>query len=123
MKFNHFHLLYQNSAYLIYQPISLIYLNVCSHPSNQPEQPSFYDCKVLDGAVIVYCLPTAGVHTFNDYAEEVFVPYPRMQLRSCTRLDVVWDTYLPESLKDCTRAKRGKGLRRKVSGPVKLPNE
>ena len=50
----------------------------CLQPSNQPEQPSFYDCKVLDGAVIVHCLPTAGVHTFNDYAEEVFVPYLRM---------------------------------------------
>ena len=88
----------------------------CLQPSNQPEQPSFYDCKVRDGAVIVHCLPTAGVRTFNDYAEEVFVPYLRMQLRSCTRLDVVWDTYLPESLKDCTQTKRGKCLRRKVSG-------
>ena len=92
----------------------------CLQPSNQPEQPSFYDCKVLDGAVIVHCLPTAGVRTFNNYAEEVLVPYLRMQLRSCTRLGVVWDTYLPESLKDCTRAKRGKGLRRKVFGPAKL---
>ncbi len=32
-----------------------------------------------------------------------------MQLRSTTRLNVVWDTYLPDSLKECTRAKRGKG--------------
>ena len=38
----------------------------CLQPSNQPEHPSFYDCKVLDGAVIVHCLPTAGVRTFND---------------------------------------------------------
>ena len=43
-----------------------------------------------------------------------------MQLRSCTRLDVVWDTYLPETSKDCTRAKRVKGLCRKVFGPAKL---
>ncbi len=29
------------------------------------EQPSFYDCKVLDGTVIVHFLPAAGVLTFN----------------------------------------------------------
>lgn len=46
-----------------------------------------------------------------------------MQLISCTRIDVVWDTDLQESLKNCTRAKRGKGVRRKVSGPAKLPNK
>ncbi len=95
----------------------------CLQPSNQPEPPSFYDCKILDGAVIVHCLSTAGVVTFDDYAEEVFIPYLRMQLRSTTRLDVVWDTYLPDSLKECTRAKRGKGLRRKVSGQTKLPSK
>ncbi len=28
----------------------------CLQPSNQPEPPSFYDCKILDGAVIVHGL-------------------------------------------------------------------
>ena len=39
------------------------------------------------------------------------------------RLDLVWDTYLPESLKESTREKRGKGVRRKVSGQTKLPGK
>ncbi len=37
-------------------------------------------------------------------------------------MDVVWDTYIPESLKESTRDKRGKGVRRKVSGLTKLPS-
>ena len=40
---------------------------------NQPELPSFYDCKVLDGAFTVHYLPCAKVVTFDDYAEEVFI--------------------------------------------------
>ena len=31
------------------------------------------------------------------------------------RIDIVWDTYLPESLKESTREKRGKG-QTKLSG-------
>ena len=33
---------------------------------------------------------------------------------------MVWDTYTAESLKESTREKRGKGLRRKVSSQTKL---
>ena len=36
------------------------------------------------------------------------------------RLDVVWDTYIPDSLKESTREKKGKGVRRRVSGETKL---
>jgi hypothetical protein len=95
----------------------------CLQLPTQPEPPLSCDCKVLDGAVIVHCLPTTGVVTFDEYAEKVFVPYLRMQLHSAKRLDIVWDTYLPDSLKQCTRNKRGKGVRRKVSGQTKLPSK
>ena len=36
-------------------------------------------------------------------------------------MDLVWDTYHPDSLKESTREKRGRGERRKVSGQAKLP--
>ncbi len=68
-------------------------------------------------------MPTTGVITFNDYAEEVFIPYLLRQLESAMRLDLVWDTYLPKSLKESTREKRGKGVHRKVSGQTKLPGK
>ena len=91
----------------------------CFQLPTQPDAPSSYDCKVLDGAVIVHCLPTSGIVTFDDYAEKVFIPYLRMQLETSMRLDIVWDTYIPDSLKESTREKRGKGVCRKVSGPNK----
>ena len=92
----------------------------------QPDQevsdpPSMYDCTVLDGAVIVHILSTKAATTFSEYAEQVFIPYLLDQLQSSSRVDVVWDTYLSDSLKESTREKRGKGLRRKVFSQTKLP--
>ena len=57
-----------------------------------PEPPYFYDCKELDGAIIVHCLSTNGVTTFDDYAENIFIPYLQLQPDKVTRLDIVWDT-------------------------------
>ena len=65
--------------------------------------------------------PTTAVSTFNEYADRVFIPYLEKQLQESRRLDVVWDTYIPDSLKESTRFKRGKGVGRKVSGQTKLP--
>ncbi|KAG5863644.1 hypothetical protein JTB14_032330 [Gonioctena quinquepunctata] len=78
----------------------------------QSEPPSTYDSKFLYGSVIVHCLSTTSVDTFNQYADK--------QLENSKRLDVVWDTYIPNSLKESTREKRDKGIRRKVSGNTKL---
>ena len=80
-----------------------------------------YDCKILDGAAIVHSLTTNGMATFDDYADRVFIPHIVKHLRESKRLDLVWDSYIPDSLKESTREKRGKGLRRKVSGQAKLP--
>ena len=89
-------------------------------PSTQPEPPSQFDCSVLDGAVVVHCLPVTGSSTFDDYAHNVFIPH--LSSQRSRRVDVVWDTYIPNSLKESTREKRGKGVRRKVAGGTKLPS-
>lgn len=89
--------------------------------SEQHNPPTHFDCKILDGAVIVHCLPTAGVVTFDDYADTIFIPHLVNQLQNSERVDVVWDKYVADSLKESTRYKRGTGTRRKVSGQVKLP--
>jgi len=96
-------------------------LQCLEQPAGQSEPPSSYDCKVLDGAVIVHCLPTTSVGSFHQYADRVFLPYLKKQLQDTSRLDVVWDTYIPDSLKESTRKKRGDGVRRKVAGDTKLP--
>ena len=95
----------------------------CLQPNgyNHVELPTQFDCKVLDGAVIVYSLPTVEALTFDEYAEKVFIPHLQQQLHQCKRVDVVWDSYVSNSLKDATREKRGQGIRRKVAGQTKLP--
>ena len=40
------------------------------------------------------------------------------QLENVDRL--IWDSYIPDSLKEATRGKKGKGMRRKVSDQAKL---
>ena len=68
----------------------------------------------MDGAATVHFLPTTGVATFNDYiCREGFYPYLQMQLQSATRIDAVWDTCLPDSLKESSPEKRGKGVYKK----------
>ena len=73
------------------------------------------DCRVFDGAVIVHSLPVSGVSTFDDYAGNVLILYIGNQ--SSKRVDIVCD------LKESTREKRGKGVRRKVSGSVKITSK
>ena len=49
------------------------------------------------------------------------VQYQASRRQHSPRVDIVWDAYTPDSLKESTREKRGLGLRRKVSGTTKLP--
>ena len=97
-------------------------LLACLPQSNElPDPPRRFDCTILDGAVIVHCLPTTGASTFDEYADQVFIPHLQNQIQHSERVDVVWDAYIPGSLKESTREKRGTGARRKVSGQAKLP--
>jgi hypothetical protein len=85
------------------------------------EQPQAYDCKIFDAACLVHALPITEAATFKNYADKVFIPYMLSQLQSTRRVDMVWDTYIPDSIKESTREKRGKGVRRKVGSETKLP--
>lgn len=75
----------------------------CLNQPGQSNPPSTYDCKILDGAVIIHCLPFATVSTLHEYADTVFIK-----------------TYVPDSLEESTQEKRDKALCRKVSGKTKL---
>ena len=50
----------------------------------QNEPPGFVDVKLLDGAAVVHLLPTTNVVTFNEYADQIFLPHIAKQLESCT---------------------------------------
>ena len=42
-------------------------------------------------------------------------------LQTSKRVDIVWNTYKENSIKNATRETRGKGQRRKVTGETKIP--
>lgn len=85
------------------------------------EPPAWFDVKILDGAAIVHLLPTTNVDTFDEYSNTVFIPHIKKHLHTSKRVDVVWDAYITSSIKESTREKRGKGIRRKVAGRTKIP--
>ena len=58
--------------------------------------------------------PLSCQNQSNDYAEKVFFPHMLEKLEYVDRLDVIWDRYLPKSLKQATRLKRGSSCRIQV---------
>ena len=58
---------------------------------------------------------------FEKYANDVYLPFIKRQLRDTSRVDVVWDVYISNSLKASTRNKRGKGIRRRVQPDSRIP--
>ena len=58
---------------------------------------------------------------FQEYADAVFLPYVSNQLVTAQKIDIVWDVYIKDGLKDVTRQKRGKGIQRRVSPTTLLP--
>jgi len=80
---------------------------------------------IIDGAALIHKLrPDHSLHRkFEDYALKLFLPYIEHMLEqdNCTRVDVVWDKYLPDSLKGSMRIKRGSGTRRRVEPHNSIP--
>ena len=74
--------------------------------------------NILDGAAIVRPGPARA---FQNYATDTFMPYITSQLHHVSRLDIIWDVYVAESLKSDTRNKRGKCVRRRVEPLNAIP--
>ena len=82
------------------------------------------DAIVIDGAVIIHMLKPGSCRTFEDYAQNVFKPYITSKLSKVNRLDVIWDRYFANSLKQSTREKRmhhGSAQRRRVLSDSPIP--
>ena len=79
------------------------------------------EALLLNGAAIVNMPKPGASKTFQEYSETVFLPHVTNQLRNVEKVDVVWDRYLPGSLKDSARSKRGKGIRRRVRPDTRIP--
>ena len=90
---------------------------MASKPQSTPE----VDATILDGAVVFHMLHPGTAKTFQEYADFVFRPHLSSQIDKTSRVDVVWDVYLSDSLKRTTIQKRGKGVRRRVSPSITIP--
>ena len=96
----------------------------CISADDDRQMPDRFDCKVFDGGALIHTLPTNAVSTFREYAERVFLPMIERELQHSTdRVDIVWDRYLPNSIKASTRVKRGCGIRLKVGPQTMLPSK
>ena len=79
------------------------------------------DVIILDGAAIINMLKPIGVKTFQDYTTHVFLPFIKAKLRNVTRIDIIWDVYLEDSLESTAREIRGRGIRRRVAPSNTIP--
>ena len=48
----------------------------------EKEAPVAFDVKILDGAAVVHLLTMNGFYTFDDYANDGFIPYIKKQLET-----------------------------------------
>jgi len=44
--------------------------------------------KVFYGTAIVHMLPTEWVNTFNEYGDNVFLPWTKQKLQNCGRIEI-----------------------------------
>ena len=82
-----------------------------------------FDCTIYDGGAFIHVLQPKTVTMFKEYAEKLFFPYMKDELHRVDRIDVVWDSYKTQTLKEATRLKRGTGVRRKVATSTKIPKQ
>ncbi|KAG7163101.1 hypothetical protein Hamer_G002176 [Homarus americanus] len=76
---------------------------------------------VLDGVAVLQMLKPAAAKNFEEYAQEVLIPYMSTKLQTASRLDLVFDRHIADSLKCTARAKRGQGVRKCVVGSATIP--
>ena len=73
----------------------------CLTKSSQPASIHLgIDAKALDGAAIVHNYGQArSLSTFEEYSQEMILPYITSQLETVSRVDIVRDKYITNSLK------------------------
>ena len=98
MKTMPLHQLYQQVANRIGMKADLLH---CLESSQSEDRSApLLDATVPDGTAIVQMLKCGTSKTFQEYADTVFAPYISTQLQKHCGVDLVWDVYLPDSLKE-----------------------
>lgn len=76
---------------------------------------------IIDGAALVHMLIPKSNLTFQQYFDQIIQPYIMMRLKTVDRVDLVFDQYMEESIKNETRQLRGSGPRVNVKSNVVMP--
>lgn len=79
------------------------------------------DVIIIDGAALINALRPRNTKTFEEYASEEFLTCLQRYAAKYKRTDIVFDVYLPGSLKSDTRDRRGHGVRKKITATTKTP--
>lgn len=81
------------------------------------------DVVVCDGAALIHATPPRNSRTFEGYCSQEFQRTITGMIESCSadRIDVVWDLYFPDSLKNSLREVRGKSQRLQVTPNSPVP--
>ena len=90
----------------------------------QRSEPNDIQAIVIDGPVLVHLVRPEQSVTFHDYIHRDIFPYIQSHLGKThmKRVDLIWDLYEKDSLKQETRKERGIGTRLSVHANTKLPN-
>ena len=86
-------------------------------PESKPES----DVLIVDGASLVNTVAPKTPKTFEEYAKNDILPLVQNYSNAHKRTDIIFDVYHKSSLKSETRSKRGKAIRRRVTGKSKTP--
>ena len=77
-----------------------------TNPSQSARFHPGIDATVLDRAAIVHMVRPRACRTFEEYFQQMSLPYTTSQPETVSRVNIVWDRYLTHSLKQCTRDHR-----------------
>jgi hypothetical protein len=70
--------------------------------------PADLTAKVFDGAAIVQMIRSSAAKMYGDYNKNIFWPFILNSEGTITRIDVVFDAYIEESLEAETRKEEAK---------------
>ena len=93
--------------------------NKAASPS-QSDTPEF-DFTITDDAAFINALTPDANQTFKEYAAQKFKPRIAKRLSNVLRIDVVFDVYLENSLKNSARLHHGEGSGKRVKDNYKVP--
>jgi len=86
-------------------------------------EPPDVDVKVIDGAAFVNINAPKTSKTLGEYCHEELIKKIDFMKREVQRIDFVFDTYKPDSIKSQTRDNRGKGTRVAIRKSTPIPRK